>query len=134
MEMEMTALARNHTWSLVDLPRGANLVTCKWIFKIKRGSDGKLLRQKARLVAHGFSQIEGIDFDETYSPVVKFPTIRVILTIAVSKGWPLHQLDVDNAFLNGELKEAVYMAQPPSFVNKNFPTKVCRLHKSLYGL
>ncbi|XP_021745687.1 uncharacterized protein LOC110711589 [Chenopodium quinoa] len=106
-----------------------------WLFKHKYREDGELLEQhKARLVVNGKSQQVGIDCDETFSPVVKLATIRTVLSIAMGRDWPIHQLDVKNAFLHGVLKETVYMHQPPGFVNPNFPSYVCRLRKSLYGL
>ena len=104
------------------------------MFKLKRNSDGTISRYKARLVAKGFHQQHGIDFDETFSPVVKPPTVRLILALAVTYNWPLRQLDVRNAFLHGILKEEVYMVQPPGYVNAAQPKHVCRLHKSIYGL
>jgi hypothetical protein len=134
MDDEYTALQRQNTWSLVPHPLGKNLVGCKWVFKLKRNSDGSISRYKARLVAKGFHQQHGIDFQETFSPVVKPPTVRVILALAVTYHWPLRQLDVRNAFLHGVLKEEVYMTQPPGYVNPSLPQHVCQLHKSIYGL
>ncbi|WVZ05185.1 hypothetical protein V8G54_018531 [Vigna mungo] len=112
----------------------SNLVGCKWVFRIKRNSDGSIDRYKARLVAKGFHQSPGWDCTETFSPVVKLVTIRIVLTLAVRQGWFIRQLDVNNAFLQGTLKEEVFMLQPPGFVNKSFPDHVCRLKKALYGL
>lgn len=109
MEEEITVLERNKTWSLVSLPRNVNLVSCKWVFQVKRQPNGTLQRRKAWLVTHGFSQI---DVEETYNLVVKFPTIYIMLAIAISKGWPIRQLDVNNAFLIENLKENVFMIQP----------------------
>uniref|UniRef100_A0A2N9I8B6 CCHC-type domain-containing protein n=1 Tax=Fagus sylvatica TaxID=28930 RepID=A0A2N9I8B6_FAGSY len=126
--------AYSHTWSLVPHPLGKNLVGCKWVFKLKRNSDGSISRYKARLVAKGFHQQHGIDFQETFSPVVKPPTVRLILALAVTYHWPLRQLDIRNAFLHGVLKEEVYMTQPPGYVNPSLPQHVCQLHKSIYGL
>lgn len=104
------------------------------MFKVKYNSDGTILKHKARLVAKGFHQTPGIDFEETFSPVVKAPTIRVLFTLAVTFGWDIQQVDVNNAFLNGDLHEAVFMVQPEGFVDDQFPTHVCKLRKSLYGL
>jgi hypothetical protein len=134
MKDEIVALHANATWSLVPFDPSMNIVGCRWVYKIKRRVDGAIDRYKARLVARGFTQHEGIDYSETLSPVVKPITVRLVLTIAVSKGWQIRQLDVHNAFLNGSLREVVYMQQPPGFVNTALPTHVCRLHKSLYGL
>ncbi|PRQ54238.1 putative RNA-directed DNA polymerase [Rosa chinensis] len=134
MQEEYDALINQNTWTLVPLPPDKNLVSCKWIFKIKKNADGSIARHKARLVARGFSQEYGIDYDETYSPVVRHTTVRMILSIAASYGWPLHQLDVKNAFLHGVLNEEVYMTQPPGFEDSQHPTHVCKLQKSLYGL
>uniref|UniRef100_A0A2N9IKH6 CCHC-type domain-containing protein n=2 Tax=Fagus sylvatica TaxID=28930 RepID=A0A2N9IKH6_FAGSY len=134
MHEEYSALQRQHTWTLVPPPCGKNIVGCKWVFKLKRNSDGTISRHKARLVAKGFHQQHGIDFAETFSPVVKPPTVRLILALAVTYNWPLRQLDVSNAFLHGILKEEVYMAQPPGYVSLAHPNHVCHLHKSIYGL
>jgi hypothetical protein len=134
MVEEYSALLSNNTWDLVDPPRRANIVTGKWIFRHKMKSDGSLERYKARWVLRGFTQREGIDFDETFSPVVKPATIRTVLSLALSSDWPIHQLDVKNAFLNGTLIETVYARQPSGFTDPRFPDKVCRLNKSLYGL
>lgn len=97
MQSELNALTQNHTWDLVPLPPGKRLVGCKWVFKLKLKADGSLERHKARLVAKGFTQEHGIDFHETFSPVVKMTTIRCIIALAASKHWHLHQLDVNNA-------------------------------------
>jgi hypothetical protein len=134
MDEEFSALQRQHTWSLVPLPPGKNIVGCKWVFKLKRNSDGTISRYKARLVAKGFHQQYGIDFAETFSPVVKPPTVRLILALAVTYSWPLRQLDVRNAFLHDILKEEVYMQQPIGYVDSHHPHHVCKLQKSIYGL
>jgi hypothetical protein len=134
MKDEIDALHHNHTWSLVPRPPNANVVGSKWIFRTKFKEDGTIDRFKARLVAKGYTQIPGVDFGETFSPVVKAPTIRVILSLAVRFKWPLRQLDVKNAFLHDKLNERVYMEQPPGFVHTQCPDHVCLLHKSIYGL
>ncbi|GKA66783.1 ribonuclease H-like domain-containing protein [Tanacetum coccineum] len=131
---EYNALVKNGTWLLVPRPGDVNMVRSMWLFKHKFHADGTLSRYKARLVANGSSQQLGVDFDETFSPVVKPATIRTVLSLAVSRKWPIHQLDVKNAFLNGDLSETVYMHQPPGFVDARFPNHVCRLQRSLYGL
>ena len=134
MASEFDALQRQHTWSLVPSCSNQNLVGCRWVYKIKRNTDGSVSRYKARLVAKGFHQKAGVDFDETFSPVVKLPTVRIILSLAAQNQWPFLQLDVSNAFLHGLLKESVYMAQPLGFIDSAHPSQVCKLHKSLYGL
>ena len=106
---EYTDLLKNKTQSLVELPPDKKIIGCRWVFKVKENSDGSISRYKARLVAKGFNQRPGLDFDETLSPVVKPTTIKLVITIALSHGQFLRQLDVNNAFFNGELKEEVYM-------------------------
>ncbi|GJU92156.1 ribonuclease H-like domain-containing protein [Tanacetum coccineum] len=119
---------------LVPRPAGVNMVRSMWLFKHKFHADGTLSRYKARLVANGSSQQLGVDFDETFSPVVKPAIIRTVLSFVVSRKWPIHQLDVKNAFLNGDLSETVYMHQHPGFVDSRYPHHVCLLQRSLYGL
>ena len=131
---EYHALMDNFTWSLVPKPAGVNIVTGKWIFRHKFNNDGSLARYKARWVVRGFTQQEGVDYGETFSPVVKPATIRVVLSLATSQSWPIHQLDVKNAFLHGDLNETVYCSQPAGFVDPSRPDHVCLLRKSLYGL
>jgi hypothetical protein len=111
-----------------------NVTGSRWVFKTKLKSDGSIERFKARLVAKGYNQQEGIDFTETFSPVIKLTTIRLVLSLAIIHGWPIRQLDVKNAFLHGHLKEVVYIEQPPSFPNLTSPTHICRLRKVIYGL
>jgi hypothetical protein len=132
MEAEYAALQANHVWDLVPPPLDANVVTEKWIFKLKLNGDGSLERYKARYVLRGFTQRPGVDYDETFSPVVKPATIRTVL--ALSRDWSVHQLDVANAFLHGTLMETVYCTQPVGFVDPAHPDMVCKLNKSLYGL
>jgi histone deacetylase 1/2 len=133
MQAEYKALTDNKTWSLVPLPAHKRAIGCKWIFKIKENSDGSINKYKARLVAKGFLQTPGFDFTETFSPVIKPVTIRVILTLAVTYQWSVQQIDINNAFLNGLLQEEVYMKQPTGFESAD-KSLVCKLHKSLYGL
>lgn len=131
---EFNALIENKTWDLVPRPADVNIIRSMWIFRHKKKSDGTFERHKARLVGDGRSQQVGVDCDETFSPVVKPATIRTVLSIALSKSWPIHQLDVKNAFLHGKLHETVYMHQPMGFRDPVHPDYVCLLKKSLYGL
>lgn len=137
MQVELNALEINKTWEITTLPPNKKAVGCKWIYKVKYKSDGTLDRYKARLVAKGFTQTAGIDYFQTFAPVAKMATVRLILSIAAIQNWHISQLDITNAFLNGDLHEEVYMKIPPGvpipaiFKGKN---PVCRLIKSIYGL
>ncbi|XP_078160840.1 uncharacterized protein LOC144556253 [Carex rostrata] len=130
---EIGALELNKTWTIEPLPLGKHPIGCKWVFKIKYLSDGTIERYKARLVAKGYTQEEGIDYHETFAPVAKLTTVRCLLAVAAVRGWHLYQLDVNNAFLHGDLHEEVYMKMPPGLERKG-ENMVCRLRKSLYGL
>jgi hypothetical protein len=134
MDAEYDALMKNKTWHLVPPQKGNNVIDCKWVYKIKRREDGSLDKYKAQLVAKGFKQQYGIDYEETFSPVIKPTTIRVILSQAISQGWTMRQLDVQNTFLHGFLEEDVYMRQPPGYEDKTLPHYICKLDKVLYGL
>uniref|UniRef100_A0A2N9F0Q4 Reverse transcriptase Ty1/copia-type domain-containing protein n=1 Tax=Fagus sylvatica TaxID=28930 RepID=A0A2N9F0Q4_FAGSY len=134
MNLEFDALLKNHTWTLVPSSSAQNLIGCKWVFRIKHHADGSIERFKARLVAKGFHQQPGIDYGETYSPVIKPTTVRAVLSIAISTGWSIRQIDIQNAFLHGQLSEDVFMAQPPGYQHPSYPSHVCKLNKAIYGL
>ena len=133
-DSEYQSLMENETWELVELPPGRKAITCKWVFKVKHDENGKIDRFKGRLVAKGFLQKYGIEFDETFSPVVRFTSIRALLAFAVSRKMFIHQMDVVTAFLNGKLDEDIYMEQPEGYVVPGKENLVCHLKKSLYGL
>jgi hypothetical protein len=134
MQEKYDSLMANNTCTLVPLPIGRKLVSCKWVFKIKQGANGDVERYKARLVAKGFTQTYGVDYNKSFAPVVKFTSIHCIITLAASEDMEIHQMDVKIAFLNGELEEDIYMEQPQGFVHQGDEHIVCKLHKSLYGL
>ncbi|GKA67762.1 ribonuclease H-like domain-containing protein [Tanacetum coccineum] len=134
MRDEYRALITNNTWTLVPRPTDTNIVRCMWLFHHKYHAYGTLSRCNARLVANGSIQLESVDVDKTFSPVVKPGTIQTVLSLAASRHWPVYQLDVKNAFLHGDLSETVYMHQPPGFRDSAHPDYVCLLQRSLYGL
>ena len=134
MEEEMESLKENQVWDLVDLPSNRKAIGNKWVLKIKRKADGSIERYKARLVAKGYTQLEGIDYEVTFSPVVKFASIRLILSLVAHFDLELHQMDVKTTFLNGELNEEIYMEKPIGFVIQSQEHKVCKLNRSIYGL
>jgi hypothetical protein len=133
MNEEYHSLMANNTWDLVPLPKGRKLVRCKWVYITKYASDGSVERHKARLVAKGFFQVEGINYNETFSPVAKMNSICRVLALAASHKWEVHQMDVKSAFLHGDLKEKIYMEQPLGYV-QNDSILFCHLKKYLYGL
>uniref|UniRef100_A0A6V7M0T8 Integrase catalytic domain-containing protein n=1 Tax=Bracon brevicornis TaxID=1563983 RepID=A0A6V7M0T8_9HYME len=134
MDEEMESLSKNETWDLEPKSANKNVIGCKWVFTIKRHADGSPKRFKARLVAQGFSQRYGIDYDEVFAPVVRQTTLRTLLSIAGRRGFFVKHLDAKTAFLNGKLSKTIYMRQPPNYVDEGKPEFVCRLNKSLYGL
>ena len=123
MKLEYQALMDNKTWTLVQPSSPVKVIGNKWVFN----PDGSISRYKARLVAKGFHQTQGIDFNDTFSLVVKASTIKVILSLAVLNHWTLRQVDINNAFLNGHLTEEVYMEQPAGFVDQSRPHHICKL-------
>ncbi|KAK8936281.1 hypothetical protein KSP39_PZI013961 [Platanthera zijinensis] len=134
MEEEMEAIEKNRTWELVHKPVNKNIIGLKWVYKVKYNEEGEVTRYKARIVAKGYTQREGIDFTETFAPVVRMESIRALIAVAAQEKLPIHQLDVKSAFLNGEIEEEVYVCQPEGFVKPGEEEKVYRLKKALYGL
>ncbi|GKB92887.1 retrovirus-related pol polyprotein from transposon TNT 1-94, partial [Tanacetum coccineum] len=134
IKSEIESILQNHTWELVDLPPGCKPLGYKWIFKKKMKADGTVDKYKARVVIQGFRQREGLDYFDTYSPVTRITSIRMIIAIAALRNLEIHQMDVKTAFLNGDLEEEIYMNQPEGFIAPGQEGKVCRLVKSLYGL
>ena len=134
MQDELSQFSRNKVWNLVPRPKGKNVIGTKWIFTNKSDENGVIVRNKARLVAQGYTQVEGIDFDETFAPVARLESIRILLALACHLKFKLHQMDVKSAFLNGILEEEVYVEQPKGFEDPHHPGHVYRLNKALYGL
>lgn len=134
MKFEIQSLTKLDTWRLVRLPKGRKMIRTKWVYDIKRDRKGNIIRYKARLVAKGFSQIPGVDFTEVFSPVIKYPTIRLLFAISVHYGWRRSLLDIKNAFVNAPLQEEIYVQQPEGFELSSYEGYVYRLNKALYGL
>ena len=135
MNEELHNFKRNNVWTLVERPKDCqNVIGTKWVFKNKCDANGIVVCNKARLVAQGYSQVEGIDYGETYAPVARLESIRMLLAFATHHNFKLRQMDVKSAFLNGPLKELVYVKQPPGFEDPLFPNHVYKLNKALYGL
>ncbi|GJZ73802.1 retrovirus-related pol polyprotein from transposon TNT 1-94, partial [Tanacetum coccineum] len=134
MQEELHQFDRLQVWELVDKPFGKNVIKLKWLWKNKKDEDQTVIRNKARLVAKGYAQEEGIDFEESFAPVARLEAVRIFVAYAAHKSFPIYQMDVKTAFLNGPLKEEVYVAQPDGFVDPDHPEKVYRLRKALYGL
>ncbi|KAD2806280.1 hypothetical protein E3N88_39657 [Mikania micrantha] len=134
MNSEMQSMRENQVWDLVELPPGSRAVGSKWIFKRKMDMHGNVHTYKARLVAKGFTQTQGVDYDEIFSPVAMIKSIRILLAIAAYYDYEIWQMDVKTAFLNEHLSEDVYMVQPDGFIDPKYPSKVCKLNKSIYGL
>ena len=134
MDSEMSSHRKANTFERVRLPKGRKAIGSKWVYKTKRGPNGEIVKYKARLVAKGCSQRYGVDYEETYAPVARFPSIRAILALAAHHDWELHQMDVKSAYLNGDLEEDIYMQQPEGYAVEGEDDLVCKLNKSLYGL
>nr|GFC07319.1 retrovirus-related Pol polyprotein from transposon TNT 1-94 [Tanacetum cinerariifolium]GFC20907.1 retrovirus-related Pol polyprotein from transposon TNT 1-94 [Tanacetum cinerariifolium] len=134
MQEELNQFARVKVWRLVPRPEGKSVIKTKWIFMNKKDEGSLVIRNKARLIAVGYSQQEGIDYDETFAPVTQIEAIRLFLAYAAYKDFAVFQMDVKTSFLNGILKEEVYVGQPLSFVSKQYPDHVYALDKALYGL
>ena len=133
MEAELQALKENHTWDIVSCPPNVKPIGSKWVYTVKLKFDGSLDRHKARLVALGNKQEYGLDYEETFALVAKMTTVRTILAIASSKSWPLHQMNIKNDYLNGDLKKEIYMKLPID-MSMSASHEVCKLRRSLYGL
>ena len=131
MVEEYDSIMWNEVWEVVPRPEGKSVVTSRWIYKVKYAADGNIEKHKARFVARGFSQVEGIDYDETFAPVARYASIRTVMAIVAEMGWKIHQMDVKTAFLNGILEEEVYIEQPQGFEVYGRDSHVCRLRKAL---
>jgi hypothetical protein len=131
---EYETILKNDVWEVVPRPQGKSIVTSKWIYKIKHAANGSVEKFKARFVARGFSQKEGIDYDEIFAPVARYTSIKIIISLALVFNWKLHQMDVKTTFLNSEVEQEVYIEQLEGFVIHGKESHVCKLKKALYGL
>ena len=134
MVEEYGSMMKNDVYEVVPRPEGKSIVTYKWLYKIKYVADGSIEKYKARFVARGFSQIEGVDYEETFTPIARYASIRSVISIAVEMGWKVHLMDVNTTFLNGFIEEEVYIEQSEGFEVHGRDSHVCRLRKALYGL
>jgi hypothetical protein len=134
MHEELENFERNHVWTLVEPLRDVNVIGNKWVFKNIQGGDGEVVRNKASLVAQGFSRVEVLDFEETFAPIAHLEAIRILLAFAASKGFKLYQMDMKSALLNGVIQEELFVRQPPSFENPKYPNSVYKLSMTLYRL
>ena len=134
MQDELELFDRNKVMTLVECPQGVIVIGMKWVFKNQTDESGTVIKNKARLVAKGYNQQEGIDYEETFAPVARMEAIRIFLAYATYMNLKVYQMDVKSAFLNGKLKEDVYVQHPPGFESSEFPHHVCKLDKALYGL
>jgi hypothetical protein len=133
MQQEIDSIKHNHTSELIDLPAGHRPITLKWVFKLKKNEAIEVVKHKARLVVCGFIQPEGINYDDAFTPMARTESIRILLTLAAQVGWRVHHMEVKSAFLNSDLKEYVYVWQPPGFDVSGQEGNVLRLRKALYG-
>jgi hypothetical protein len=134
MHEELETFDRNQVWELVEPPPNCHPIGTNWVWKNKEGENGMVVRNKSRLVAQGYSQKEGIDYEETFAPVARLEAIRILLAFVVAKGFKLYQMDVKSSFLNGVIEQEVYVKQPPGFESEKYPHRVYRLKRALYGL
>ena len=134
MHEELNQFVRNDVWELVPRPKDVHVIGTKWIFKNKTDEDGEIIRNKSRLVAQAYTQVEGIEFDESFTPIARLEFIHILLSIACTMDFKLHQMDVKCAFLNGYLNEEVFVEQPKGFQDPHFPDHVLRFKKAFYGL
>ena len=134
MHEELNQFVRNDVWELASRPENVHVIDTKWIFKNKTDEDGEIIWNKSRLVAQGYTQVEGVDFDESFAPVERLESIRILVSIACTMNFKLYQMDVKCAFLNGYLNEEVLVEQPKGFKDPHFPDHVLRLKKALYSL
>ena len=134
MNEEIEKIEKNITWTLVPRPKDKNVIGTKWVFRNTLNEEGQVLRNKARLVCKGYSQEEGVDYGETFSPVVRLEGVRTLLAYATHKGFKVYQMDVKSTFLNGILDEEVYIEKPEGFIDLDKKDMVCKLHKTLYGI
>jgi hypothetical protein len=133
MQEELNNFKHNEVWSLVERPK-QNVVGTKWVFRTKQDEHGVVTRNKASLVAKGYSQVEGLDFDETFGPVARLELIGILLAYSTHNGFKLYEMDIKSVFFNGPIKQEEYVEQPPSFESEEYPNHVYKLHKVLYGL
>jgi hypothetical protein len=134
MTEEISSIKENNTWDLVNLPVGHRPIGLKWVYKLKKNPSGEIVKHKTRLVAKGYVHKVGVDFDEVYAPVARLDSVRMLLALAAPEKWMVHYMDVKSVFLNGDLREEVYVIQPSGFVVKGQEHKVYKLRKALYGL
>ncbi|KAL0543601.1 hypothetical protein IC582_018701 [Cucumis melo] len=134
MDQEIDAIRRNETWELIKLPTNKQALGVKWVYRTKLKSDGNVEKYKARLVVKGYKQEYGVDYEEMFAPMTRIETIRLILSLAVQNGWKVYQMDVKSAFLNGHLKEEIFVAQPFGYVKKGEEEKMYKMKNALYGL